>query len=141
MQRSTLGRIVQFITQVQAWDCFVAGVEGGLIMSDKYGVIWRWVLRQQSPQSGSYPYIKHFLLIDKDTALIGGFDKAKDGRPFLHLTQDRGATWIDISGSLWPLGTDVRQLPLLARHPDGRIIAATQDASTNEMVLAELVHL
>jgi subtilisin family serine protease len=49
-------RNVQFIRELQPIGKLLAGVEGGLLMSDDLGETWHWAIRFESG-NGSYPYI------------------------------------------------------------------------------------
>jgi hypothetical protein len=132
-------RNVQFISELKPWKKLAAGVEGGLLLSEDGGDTWTWAI-QFGASDSAYPYLKQCSLVPNmpDALMVGGFDKAKDGLPYLSLSTDRGRNWIDVSASANSLGADIRQLSLIVIHPDQRLLIAVSDIKRKEVVVAAL---
>jgi hypothetical protein len=140
---SDLGnRMVQVIEDMPRAGVTFAGVEGGLLRRDLQNGRWEWSMRYEPDRGEDYPYIKYCVEQQRRGLLLaGGFNKAKDGAPFLALSDDYGISWVDVSGSVEGLGANMRQLSLIAVVPRDRIIIASSDVANGELVVAELTSL
>ena len=131
-------RNVQFIEGNPAGPDLFAGVEGGLLKSSDDGMTWRWAQCFESGD-GKYPYIQQICFKggSDPRILVGGFDKANDGVPFLSVSQDAGETWADASGA-FGANVDWRNVVALHAEASGRILGATYDSNRKRIDIGEL---
>ena len=130
-------RNVQFIHRRDGNTVF-AGIEGALLRSDDAGASYYTVLHFPG-DAPKYPYITHIVFPSQNPAaiIIGGFDKANGG-PFLALSYDDGATWIDQSHLLPGVGHPDWSVSVLAETPDGRLLTGAEDDETGRLHVFEL---
>jgi hypothetical protein len=132
-------RNVQFIRQRGDSSVVYAGIEGALLRSDDAGANYAFLLYYPG-DAVKYPYITHILFPSKDPSVIivGGFDKARGG-PFLAVSSDNGATWIDESHLLPGVGIDHWSVSALEETPDGQILIAVDDDAVGSFHVSELL--
>ena len=131
-------RNVQFIRQRGDTNVVFAGIEGALMRSDDAGASYRFVLFYEG-EAPKYPYITHILFPSQNpaTIIIAGFDKANGG-PFLALSSDDGATWLDQSDLLPGVGFAHWSVSALEETPNGQLIVGAEDDESGSLYLFEL---
>ena len=131
-------RNVQFIRQRGDSNVVYAGIEGALMRSDDAGASYDFLLFYEG-DAPKYPYITHILFPSQHSTaiIIGGFDKANGG-PFLSVSFDNGATWIDQSNLLPGVGREQWSVTKLEETPSGQLIVGAEDDEAGALHLFEL---
>jgi hypothetical protein len=131
-------RNVQFIEEQRGTRQLFAGVEGGIMRSLDRGNSWNWSLKF-AQADGKYPYIQQicFSRRTEEQLWIGGFDKAKNGEPYLAFSDDNGDSFTDLSQVFQ---TDATWRNVLAIHEldSGEIWAATFAAKEKKIKIGRL---